>query len=119
MLAAAAVYSAQLAVGASDPFSHTLSRHSGYTLDAIKDCSLHLGALWRKAANSSLTAVHKKVRRPRVPITWWLLGWARGLHCRGSKVGVHASSPHAHLPAAAAVATECLLPSPCSKPAVL
>jgi hypothetical protein len=62
MLAAAAIYSAQLAVGAADPFSHALSRHSGYTLEAIQDCAQHLAALWRKAPNSTLAAVFKKVR---------------------------------------------------------
>ena len=61
MLAAAAVYVAQLSVGASDPFSHTLSRHSGYSLAAISDCAQHLAALWRKAPNASLVAVYKKV----------------------------------------------------------
>lgn len=61
MLAAAAVYVAQLSVGAPNAFSHTLSRHSGYTLEAVKECAQHLAALWRKAPNSSLVAVYKKV----------------------------------------------------------
>lgn len=48
MIAASAVYVAQLSVGAADPFCHTLSRHSGYTLAAIQDCSTHLANLMRK-----------------------------------------------------------------------
>lgn len=59
-IAAAATYVAQLAVGAADPYSHTLARHSGYTLSAIMDCSQHLASLMRKAPNSSLVAVYKK-----------------------------------------------------------
>lgn len=49
MIAASALHVAQLATGASDPFSHTVSRHSGYTLAAIQDCSQHLANLMRKA----------------------------------------------------------------------
>jgi hypothetical protein len=48
MIAASAVYVAQLSAGVADPFSHTLSRHSGYTLAAIQDCSTHLAGLMRK-----------------------------------------------------------------------
>ena len=48
MIAASAVYVAQLSAGASDPFCHTLSRHCGYTLAAIQDCSTHLAGLMRK-----------------------------------------------------------------------
>jgi hypothetical protein len=48
MIAASAVYVAQLSAGAADPFCHTLSRHSGYTLAAIQDCSTHLAGLMRK-----------------------------------------------------------------------
>ncbi len=79
MLAAAAIYSAQLAVGAADPFSHALSRHSGYTLEAIQDCAQHLAALWRKAPNSTLAAVFKKVRGW---VVWAALQGLPGLACR-------------------------------------
>lgn len=60
-IAAAATYVAQLAVGVADPYSHTLQRYSGYTLPAIMDCAQHLANLMRKAPNSSLVAVYKKV----------------------------------------------------------
>ena len=49
MIAASALYAAQLAADVADPFCHTLSRHSGYTLEAIQDCACHLASLWRKA----------------------------------------------------------------------
>lgn len=61
MLAVASVYVAQLSVGAHSAYSHTLSRHSGYPLEAIQECAQHLAALWHKAPNSSLVAVYKKV----------------------------------------------------------
>lgn len=60
-IAAAATYVAQLAVGTTDPYSDTLQRHSGYTLNAMMDCAQHLASLMRKAPNSSLVAVYKKV----------------------------------------------------------
>ncbi|KAL4443504.1 hypothetical protein ABPG75_011241 [Micractinium tetrahymenae] len=59
-IAAAATYVSQLTVGMPDPYSHTLQRHSGYTLPAIMDCAQHLANLMRKAPNSSLVAVYKK-----------------------------------------------------------
>ena len=60
-IAASALYVAQQAVGSSDPYCHTLAKHSGYNLAAIQDCSQHLAGLMRKAPTSSLVAVYKKV----------------------------------------------------------
>ena len=77
MIAASAVYVAQLSAGVADPFSHTLSRHSGYTLAAIQDCSTHLAGLMRKV-------------RARV-------GWGCGLWLVG--VGCTSALPNKHHPA--------------------
>ncbi len=60
-IAVAATYVAQLSVGVAEPYSHALQRHSGYTLPAIMDCAQHLASLMRKAPNTSLVAVYKKV----------------------------------------------------------
>ena len=68
MIAAAAVYVSQLAVGAPDPFCHALARHSGYTVAGIQDCAQHLAALMRKAPVSHRRRGCRGLARPHRPL---------------------------------------------------
>ena len=60
MLAAAALYTARLALGRENPFCSQLQHHSGYTAASVQECAVHLAGLFRKAPSASLQAVMKK-----------------------------------------------------------
>ncbi|KAI5071067.1 hypothetical protein GOP47_0013318 [Adiantum capillus-veneris] len=60
LLAAAAVYTAQLTIGRSPRWSTILQRHSGYTEMHLRDCSVQMVGFHKSAGVIPLTAVYKK-----------------------------------------------------------
>ncbi|KAK9832854.1 hypothetical protein WJX81_008037 [Elliptochloris bilobata] len=60
MLAAAAVFCAGRALGLSQPWSHALQRHTGFSEALVRPCAAALAALHGKAPSATLVAVYKK-----------------------------------------------------------
>ncbi|KAG0559661.1 hypothetical protein KC19_10G121300 [Ceratodon purpureus] len=60
LLAAAAVYTAQITVSRDPRWGPALQKHSGYSEAQIKDCASLMAVLHSKAAEGNLTVVHKK-----------------------------------------------------------
>jgi cyclin B len=64
-IAAAAVYTAQRALGREPAYPRSLQKHSGYTLEQLQPAAHALSQLHAKAPNSSLPAVFKKYSQPK------------------------------------------------------
>ncbi|KAG0567129.1 hypothetical protein KC19_7G112700 [Ceratodon purpureus] len=66
LIAAAAVYTAQVTLARQPRWGPALQRHSGYTEAHIKECASMMANLHSKASEGNLTVVHKKYSQAKL-----------------------------------------------------
>mmetsp|Transcript_13505 Transcript_13505/g.49130 ORF Transcript_13505/g.49130 Transcript_13505/m.49130 type:complete len:414 (+) Transcript_13505:248-1489(+) len=65
LVAAAALYVAQLTLRKVQPWTGALEFHTGYSEDNLKQCAQHICSIQSKASSASLMAAYKKYSTPK------------------------------------------------------